>query len=66
MEQVAPPEPESVAEILIAAKNLMPKVPILMGCVRPTGIHRARTDILAIRAGVNGIALPSREAIDSR
>ncbi|MFH0848412.1 MAG: hypothetical protein V1857_02785, partial [archaeon] len=64
MEQVAPPEPESVAEILIAAKNLMPKVPILMGCVRPTGIHRARTDILAIRAGVNGIALPSREAIE--
>jgi uncharacterized radical SAM superfamily protein len=31
--------------------------------MRPKGKHRAETDVLALKAGVNGIAFPSEEAI---
>ena len=63
MEKVIPPEPEDIARILVSAKLLMPKTPIVLGCMRPKGKHRINTDMLAVRAGVNGIAFPVEEAI---
>jgi len=63
MENTPPPEPEDIAKVLVAARLKMPNVPIALGCVRPLGPHRIRTDVLAIKAGVNAIAFPSGEAI---
>ena len=63
MEKVLPPEPEDIAKILVTSKLLMPNTPTVLGCMRPKGEHRKRTDLLAIRAGVNGIAFPVEEAI---
>lgn len=63
MEKVIPPEPEDIARILVSAKLLIPKTPIVLGCMRPKGKHRINTDMLAVRAGVNGIAFPVEEAI---
>jgi len=63
MEKVIPPEPEDIARILVSAKLLMPKIPLVLGCMRPKGKHRINTDMLAVRAGVNGIAFPVEEAI---
>jgi uncharacterized radical SAM superfamily protein len=34
-----------------------------LGCVRPKGKHRAETDILALKAGVDAIAFPSEDAV---
>jgi hypothetical protein len=31
--------------------------------MRPKGRHRAETDVLALKAGVDGVAFPSEEAI---
>ena len=42
----------------------MPEIPIILGCARPRGEHKARTDVLAIKAGVNGIAYPSEKGYD--
>ncbi len=39
----------------------MPNTPVILGCARPGGEHKSETDILAIRAGVSGIAYPSEE-----
>lgn len=64
MESIKPPPPETVLEILLKARFLMPRVPIALGCARPKGPHRVRTDILAVDAGVNAIAFPSSEAIE--
>lgn len=64
MESIKPPSPETVLEILLRARFLMPKVPIALGCARPKGLHRIRTDVLAVEAGVNAIAFPSLEAIE--
>jgi len=63
MENVKPPSPEAIIEILAQARFMMPKVPLVLGCARPKGLHRAKTDSLAVQAGVNGIAFPAKEAI---
>lgn len=64
MEDVKPPSPEEIIEVLIQARFMMPKVPMALGCVRPKGKHRAMTDSLAVEAGVNAIAFPTVEAIE--
>jgi len=64
MENIEPPRPEDIAKILAMAKLKIPHKPLALGCMRPKGNHRKTTDILAIKAGVNGIAFPEEEAID--
>jgi uncharacterized radical SAM superfamily protein len=63
MEKTLPPSPETVADILAESRFTMPKTPIILGCARPKGEHREKTDILAVKAGVNAIAFPSVGAI---
>ena len=63
MEGVAPPPPKAIAEVLIAARHMLPSTPIALGCMRPKGEHRIKTDTLAVRVGVNAIAFPVEEAI---
>jgi uncharacterized radical SAM superfamily protein len=63
MEEVIPPEPEDIVRVLATARLLMPKTPLVLGCMRPKGEHRKRTDMLAIGAGVDAIAFPAEEAI---
>lgn len=61
MEYTTPPSPVDIARVVLAIRLLMPSTPLLLGCARPRGIHKIETDILAIKAGVNGIAYPSEE-----
>jgi len=63
MQNVNPPNPEDIAKILVSARLLMPETPLVLGCMRPKGEHRTRTDMLAVRAGVDAIAFPVEEAI---
>jgi uncharacterized radical SAM superfamily protein len=63
MENVVPPSPEEIVKVLITARLMLPKTPIALGCMRPKGEHRIKTDMLAVRAGVNAIAFPVEEAI---
>jgi lipoyl synthase len=57
------PEPSDVAHVIAEARFKMPGTPLALGCMRPKGMHRALTDVLAVEAGVNGIAFPAEEAI---
>lgn len=63
MEKVKPPSPEEISKVLVAARLMFPKTPLALGCMRPKGKHRTRTDVLAIKAGVNAIAFPTEEAV---
>jgi len=63
MEGSAPPKPEDIAKVLATARLMMPKTPLVLGCMRPKGGHRAQTDQLALEAGVNAIAFPHEQAI---
>jgi len=64
MENINPPSPREVAKILVQARFMLPKTPIVLGCARPKGKHRVQTDLLAVETGVNGIAFPEAQAIE--
>jgi uncharacterized radical SAM superfamily protein len=64
MENVDPTKSEDIARVLVAAKLLMPDIPIVLGCMRPKGKFRIKSDVLAVKAGVDGIAFPVKEAIE--
>jgi uncharacterized radical SAM superfamily protein len=63
MENVEPPAPVDIAKVSTAARLLFPRTPLVLGCMRPKGVHRTKTDILAIEAGVNAVAFPAEEAV---
>jgi hypothetical protein len=63
MENVEPSKPLDIARIITIARTMFPETPLVLGCMRPKGKHRAETDILALKAGVDAIAFPSEEAI---
>ncbi|MFQ5758153.1 MAG: radical SAM protein [Candidatus Bathyarchaeia archaeon] len=63
MEKVPPPAPKEIVKVLITARLMLPKTPVALGCMRPKGEHRIKTDMLAVRAGVNAVAFPVEEAI---
>jgi len=63
MENVSSPKPEDIARMLATARLMMPHTPIALGCMRPHGKHKVKTDTLAVNAGVNAIAFPAEEAV---
>ena len=63
MAEVKPPQPTDIAEVTATARLMFPETPLALGCMRPKGKHRAETDVLALKAGVNAIAFPSEKAI---
>lgn len=63
MSAIQPPKPADIAKVIATAKLMFPQTPLVLGCMRPKGKHRANTDVLAIKAGVDAIAFPTEEAI---
>lgn len=63
MEKVEPPKPIIIARVIAATRLMFPETPVVLGCMRPKGLHRKETDILAIKAGVDAIAFPEEEAV---
>jgi len=63
MAHVPPLPPESMGQLFGEARERFPHTPVVLGCERPLGPHRERTDLLALDAGLDGIAFPSEEAI---
>lgn len=63
MAKTTPPKPIDIARTVATAHVMFPHTPLVLGCVRPKGRHRAETDVLALKAGVDGVAFPSESAI---
>ena len=64
MAQTPPPKPIDIAKVAACARIMFPQVPLTLGCMRPKGRSRPQTDVLALQAGVDGVAFPSNEAIE--
>ncbi len=64
MAVIQPPPPEEVALFIAKARLEMPNPLASLGCARPRGVYRKSLDVLAVRAGINSIALPSHEALE--
>ncbi len=62
-EKVQPPNLDDVARVLAEARLLLPDAPVQLGCMRPKGAYRAALDVLAVRAGVDRIAVPTPAAV---
>ena len=58
-----PPAAEEAAAVLAYARRTLGCVPIQLGCMRPGGAYRRQLDVLAVKAGVNGIVNPTAEAV---
>jgi uncharacterized radical SAM superfamily protein len=63
METANPPTPVDIAKVFVAARLMLPKTPLVLGCMRPKGKHKTETDVLAVKAGANAIAFPDEQAI---
>ncbi len=57
-----PPDINEVALLLTEARQRFPDILLHLGCMRPRKDYRAQLDPLAVRAGVNVIVSPAREA----
>jgi uncharacterized radical SAM superfamily protein len=64
MEGVASPSAEEVAELIATARLKLPRAVLSLGCERSRGKEGQRTELLAIDAGVNRIAIQSDAAIE--
>jgi uncharacterized radical SAM superfamily protein len=63
MANAKPPTPADIAKVIATGRLMFPETPLVLGCMRPKGKHRAETDILALKAGVDAIAFPSENAV---
>lgn len=63
MATVEPSTPASIVRVIATARLMFPETPLVLGCMRPKGNHRAETDVLAMKAGVDAIAFPAEEAL---
>lgn len=63
MAGVSVPEPERVARFLAEARLELPHARASLGCARPRGRYRHELDLLAVKAGINSLALPSEPAV---
>jgi len=63
MAKTPAPVSTDIAKVIALARFMFPKTPLLLGCMRPKGPSRGVTDVLALKAGVDGIAFPSEEVI---
>jgi lipoyl synthase len=64
MAQVPVPAPDRVAAFLALARSELPDLSASLGCARPRGRYRRELDLLAVKAGINSLALPSEPALD--
>jgi lipoyl synthase len=64
MATVTPPKSEDIAKVATLARVMFPETPLVLGCMRPKGKNRSKTDILALKAGVDAVAFPSEAAIE--
>jgi lipoyl synthase len=53
------PDPDEVADVFLAARELLPQRRVLLGCARPPGAPRRQIDAYALLAGLDGIAFPA-------
>jgi hypothetical protein len=64
MADVHPPSPSRVAAFLARARLALPELEASLGCARPRGLYRHELDVMAVRAGINSLALPSDRALE--
>ncbi|MHB8562442.1 MAG: radical SAM protein, partial [Acidiferrobacteraceae bacterium] len=58
------PNAHEVGQFFLDARQVLPEVPILLGCARPPGAIKPLIDAYAVLAGINGMAHPSEGMVE--
>lgn len=64
MESVDPPSREDLAKVVAAARLMSPESGVALGCMRPR-VDKDLSEMLAIRAGVDRLVLPTRATVEA-
>ncbi len=64
MEGFSPVAVEEAVGLMARARIAHPEIYQHLGCAKPRGVYHRELDCLALRAGVNRIAIPAPEAVD--
>jgi uncharacterized radical SAM superfamily protein len=65
MEDVGAPSINDIGTVIENARAVFPEIPIILGCMRPKTTDEDRNiEIAGIKAGVNGIVLPSKKTLE--
>jgi lipoyl synthase len=64
MAMVPPPKPLDIAKVVAMTRLMFPKTPLVLGCMRPKDKLRNEIDVLALKAGVDAVAFPSKDAVE--
>ena len=64
-EDVSPPKPALVNELIAEARAKFSKTPLTLGCMRPRGEKRVEFELAAFRAGIDRIEIPSEQTIEA-
>lgn len=57
------PAPATIGSFFLQARATLPDRPVILGCARPTGLHRREVDAYAVLAGLDGVAHPAPGAV---
>jgi len=57
------PRTKDVGGIFLEARNRLKNKQVLLGCIRPPGLHKRVTDAYAVMAGLDGIAFPAEGTV---
>ena len=60
-ENIPKPDHKDVIRVITYARQMFPKTPISLSCVRPGGKYRLELDEYALLSGVDRVAVPSRQ-----
>jgi len=63
MAKNSPPSAIDVARIIAVARVMLPKIPLVLGCMRPKGKIRRETELLSLKAGIDAIVYPSDSTV---
>ena len=65
MAGLSPPPVEEVVGLMVQTRLAHPELVQHLGCAKPRGGYRRRLDLLALRAGVNHLAIPAPQAVEA-
>lgn len=64
LEAKKPPAADDAAALICRTMEVLPRTAVYIGCMRPGGRYRDEIDTGAIEAGVKGIVMPSKKAVE--
>jgi uncharacterized radical SAM superfamily protein len=63
MAAIPPANPFDIAKVCALTRLLFPRSEIALGCMRPRGAVRRKTELLAIQAGITRLVLPTKNTL---